>query len=261
MRINAHLRGFRSLVVVLCVVALFGGMLFVQSCGTSGDTADNHDIDDDGDIDYRAKAQDLVDRMYAASSADEIEPILKEVFTIIGVPVYNHENTAIVKGSGTLDDGVALRDYHIFVLADSFFKYRLNPNRHTTAKVFAAGVQNLGGENGPVSLRFEAGDTEQEFDESMVLYLAMLYKQVSMVWGTTRPLLSGGSVYGPGRKDSQTRIHGQLLPGSASGVSDETRLVQQTPQPGGVYRFHLSGRPAAGAGPEFLPGRSGSNVC
>jgi|GEM_PF-5389839 len=172
--------------IALFAVALFSGMVFIQSCGTSGDTADYQDIDDDN-TDYRAKAQDLVDQMYAASSAEEIEPILKEIFTIIGVPVYNHEDTAIVKGSGTLEDGVALRDYHIYVLADSFFKYRLNPNRHTTAKVFAAGVQNLGGENGPVSLRFEAGDTEQEFEEGMVLYLAMLYKQLSMAMGTARP--------------------------------------------------------------------------
>lgn len=169
--------------IALFAVALFSGMVFIQSCGTSGDTADYQDIDDDN-TDYRAKAQDLVDQMYAASSAEEVEPILKEIFTIIGVPVYNHEDTAIVKGSGTLEDGVALRDYHIYVLADSFFKYRLNPNRHTTAKVFAAGVQNLGGENGPVSLRFEAGDTEQEFEEGMVLYLAMLYKQLSMAMGT-----------------------------------------------------------------------------
>lgn len=186
MGFNSHVRGVRALMIVLSAVALLSGMVFIQSCGTSGGTTDYQGLDDDG-TDYRAKAQDLVDQMYAASSAEEIEPILKEIFTIIGVPVYNHENTAIVKGSGTLEDGVALRDYHLYVLADSFFKYRLNPNRHTTAKVFAAGVQNLGGENGPVSLRFEAGDTEQAFDEGMVLYLAMLYKQLSTVWGTARP--------------------------------------------------------------------------
>lgn len=173
---------------------MFGVLFVLQSCGNSGSNSGNPggsgDISyDDNDIDYRAKAYDLVDQLYAASSSAEIETILMEILTIIGVPVYDHSDSALIDGSGSLSQGMALRDYHVYVLAESFFKYMENPSWHTTAATFAAGVQNLGGENTPVSIEFSAGGQTEAvpFDEGMVYYMANLYKTVSTVWGTTRP--------------------------------------------------------------------------
>ncbi len=141
--------------------------------------------DEDG-INYKVKAYNLVDRIYAAKSADEIETLIKEIMTILGVPVYNHNNTAIVAGSGSLTQGMALRDYQVYILADSILRYIKNPNHHTKAKTFADGVQNLGGDNGPVSLKFLMSGETKEFDEGMVFYMAGLYDQLCQTMGFKR---------------------------------------------------------------------------
>jgi hypothetical protein len=195
MKINTHTNSFRAIMAVLSVVIMFGIMAFVQSCGGSssdtvipeGEDYDDVGYDDDDNTNYRDKAYDLVDQLYEADSTAEVEPILKEILTIIGVPVYDHNNAAIIAGSGSLTQGMALRDYQVYVLADTFFQYMQNPNRHTTARAFAAGVQNLGGDNGPVKIKFAVVDQTQEFDDGMVVYMASLYNTYSTVMGTKRP--------------------------------------------------------------------------
>jgi hypothetical protein len=175
----------RSFIAVFCVLVLSGTLIFFQSCGSSGTTPEITD-DTSGDINYRDKAYTLVDQIYAAGSPEAIEPLLKEAFTIIGVPVYNHANTAIIPGSGSLTQGMALRDYQVFILASTMFNYIQNPARHTTPKAFSDGVNTLAGDNAPVKINFAGGNAPVEFDPGMVAYMGMLYGQISTVWGTAR---------------------------------------------------------------------------
>jgi hypothetical protein len=196
MQSNTVHRSFRAIMASFSIVIMFGLMSIVQSCDTPGDKGNSEGGGynggggyEDDTTNYKDKANDLVDRLYAAESADEIEPILMDIFTILGVPVYNHNKTALVVGSGSLTQGMALRDYQVYVLADSFFRYRQNTSRHTTAKAFADGAQNLGGDNAPVYVDFGTGEQTEDtlLNEGKVYYAAQMYQLVSMVWGMSRP--------------------------------------------------------------------------
>ena len=89
-------------------------LVFCDGTGGGGGGNDESPKIDDGisddDVDYRAKAYDLVDQLYAANSSAEIEPILMEILTILGVPVYDHTDSPLITGSGSLTQGMALRD-------------------------------------------------------------------------------------------------------------------------------------------------------
>ncbi len=200
-------RVYRAWVAVFFALTTFCLMAAIQSCGGSGGTGDgktltdteqppdvpNVDDDDPGEmptdedgINYKIKADDLVDQIYAADSVDEIEPLIREIMTILAVPVYNHDHVAIVPGSGSLSEGMAVRDYHVYILADSIFRYIKKPEQHATAKTFADGVQNLVGDKGPAKIKFAGTSQTEEFDEGMVHFMAMLYDQFSQIMGFKR---------------------------------------------------------------------------
>ncbi len=95
--------------------------------------------------DFFAEAKNIVQRLYASSSKAEVENILYEIYTILGLGVYDHAGNAVIRGSGNpARGGMYLRDFEPMILADTFLRYKNDGEPALTVSTFTQSLIDTG---------------------------------------------------------------------------------------------------------------------
>lgn len=95
--------------------------------------------------DFFAEAKNIVQRLYASSSRAEVENILYEICTILGLGVYDHAGNAVIRGSGNpARGGMYLRDFEPMILADTFLRYKNDGEPALTVSTFTQSLIDTG---------------------------------------------------------------------------------------------------------------------